>query len=65
MSGLFDAARIAGLTYQRDYLRGQVDCLIGNPANIGNTAYQLGYADAYALQERKTALTDACDEWCF
>jgi hypothetical protein len=53
--------RIAALEHDLDYLRGQVDCLIGNPANIGNSAYQRGYADAYELQAKQTGRSEAAE----
>jgi hypothetical protein len=54
---------IETLTYERDYLRGQVDCLIGNEPASNGTAYLLGYADAYSGQEAKTAQTLACEAY--
>jgi hypothetical protein len=59
--------RIAQLEYDRDYLRGQVDCLVGNPANAAGDAYHRGYSDAYAMQAQATARTEQVElpEGCF
>ncbi|MGZ8954490.1 MAG: hypothetical protein ACXW0Q_07410 [Methylovulum sp.] len=59
--------RIAKLEYDNDYLRGQVDCLVGNPANVGNIAYQAGYSVATAWLEKQTALAEALElpDGCF
>jgi hypothetical protein len=59
--------RIAQLEYDRDYLKGQVDCLIGNPSKYYNAAYLIGYGDAYAMQAQATARTEQAElpEGCF
>jgi hypothetical protein len=55
------------LTWEKHYLMGQVDCLVGNPdRNKGDVAYQQGYADAYAHQAQATARTEKIEwEGCF
>jgi ABC-type sulfate transport system substrate-binding protein len=52
---------------ERDYLRGQVDCLIGNPATSGSDAYLSGYGEAYAKLQQATASTEQIElpEGCF
>jgi hypothetical protein len=56
------------LTWEKHYLMGQVDCLVGNPARKqGDGAYQQGYAEAYAMQAQATARTEQAElpEGCF